>query len=105
LSGFRIAYLTRAINRCIKATVYRSTSIGCAQISIVTVKGCTRLTAVYRITCFKTIAYIIIVAGKIVRCVPTGIANLVTGIYGTGYTVITIRWCAVLATIYRITGL
>jgi hypothetical protein len=105
LSGFRIAYLTRAFHRCIDTTCCRVTAICCTQINIITVKGCSRLTIACWIAEFIPIAGIAIVTDHIIRSVHTGIADLVTGIHSTDYTVITIRRCAVQATTYRITGL
>jgi len=102
----RITLLTgRAFHRCIDTTVDRITAVGCTQITIIANQRITRLAVVNRIAELCTVADIPVVTGQVIRCVLTGIANLVAGVHGTANPVIAVRRGSWQTVTYRITGL
>ena len=93
-------------HRVIGATGHWIAAVDGAKITIVTIQICTRHTTGYEITGFDAVADVVVVAGRIIGRVFTGISGLVAGIHGTVNLVITVDRCTRLAGAGRhITGL
>ena len=95
MSRSRITLLTRGtIHRYIGATSQWITTVGGAKIPIVAIQRSTGLTIIDRIAGFNAVADVIVVTVAIVGVVHTVIKGGITGVVGTGDTIIAAWRCA-----------
>jgi hypothetical protein len=84
-------------HRVIGAAGQGIAAVNRAKIAIVAIQICTWLATGYEITGFDAVANVVVVAGRIIGRVFTGISGLIAGIHGTGHPVIAVNRCARLA--------